>query len=105
MYQLILVPVDGSPTLNGEPTAAIKLAKRTGARVRAQPVVDEMPLRMSADSFAAAPGDVVAMLKAAGQTVLEQARPTVPVLLVRATAAEGDHTTSTYSTQARSEPA
>jgi nucleotide-binding universal stress UspA family protein len=105
MYQRILVPVDGSPTSNGGLAEAIKLAKRAGARVRVLHVVDEMPFLMGADSFAARPGDVVTMLKEAGQTVLEQARLTVPVLLVRATAPEGDHTTSTHSTQTRSEPA
>ena len=167
MYQRILVPVDGSPTSNAGLAEAIKLAKLTGAQVYVLHVVDEMPLLMSGDGFAGMPGDVFALLKEAGQTVLDQARrtvhaagipveatlfdslsgrlrdrvaeqvqawgadvivlgthgrrgvgrmllgsdaeqivrtATVPVLLVRGTPPEDDHTASMDSTQAKPEP-
>ena len=167
MYQRILVPVDGSPTSNAGLAEAIKLAKLTGAQVCVLHVVDEMPFLMSGDGFAGMPGDVFALLKEAGQTVLDQARltvhaagipveatlfdslsgrlcdrvaeqvqawgadvivlgthgrrgvgrmllgsdaeqivrtATVPVLLVRGTPPEDDHTASMDSTQAKSEP-
>ena len=74
MYQRILVPVDGSPTSNTGLAEAIKL---TGAQVRVLHVVDEMPFLMSADSFAAMPGDVFTILKEAGRAVLEQAQMTI----------------------------
>ena len=77
MYQRILVPVDGSPTSNAGLAEAIKLAKLTGARVRVLHVVDEMPLLLSGDGYAAMPGDILTILKEAGQAVLEQARLTV----------------------------
>ena len=77
MYQRILVPVDGSPTSDAGLAEAIKLAKLTGAHMRVLHVVDEMPLLMSADGYAAMSGDVFTMLKEAGQAVLEQARLTV----------------------------
>ena len=77
MYQQILVPVDGSPTSNAGLAEAIKLAKLTGARVRVLHVVDEMPLLLSGDGYAAMPGDILTILKEAGQAVLEQARLTV----------------------------
>ena len=56
MYQLILVPVDGSPTSNAGLAEAIKLAKLTGARVRVLHVVDEMPFIMSANGYGAMSG-------------------------------------------------
>jgi len=77
MYQRILVPVDGSATSNAGLAEAIKLAKLTGARVRVLHVVDEMPFLMSANGYAAMPGDVFTLLKEAGQAVLEAARATV----------------------------
>ncbi len=166
MYQRILVPVDGSPTSNAGLAEAIKLAKLTGARVRVLHVVDEMPLLLSGDGYAAMPGDIFTILKEAGQAVLEQARlkvhaadipvdaalfdslggrlcdrvaqqaqewgadvivlgthgrrgvgrmllgsdaeeivrtATVPVLLVRGTPSEADHSAATGATQARLE--
>ena len=77
MYQRILVPVDGSPTSNGGLAEAIKLARLTGARMRVLHVVDEAALLMNGDSFMS--GDVFAILKQAGQAVLEQARMKVDV--------------------------
>ena len=72
MYQRILVPVDGSATSNAGLSEAIKLAKLTGATVRVLHVVDEAALLMSGDGFVS--GDVFAILKQAGQAVLEEAR-------------------------------
>lgn len=77
MYSHILVPVDGSPTSTSGLDEAIKLAQRLGARIRLMHVVDEMPLAVSAEGFGAMSGDLLTMLREAGEQVLEQARARV----------------------------
>lgn len=74
MYSHILVPVDGSPTSMAGLDEAVKLALRLGARIRLMHVVDEMPLAVSAEGFGAMSGDLLTMLREAGEQVLEQAR-------------------------------
>jgi len=77
MYQRILVPVDGSPTSNAGLTEAMKLAKLTGAQLRLIHVVDDMPFVMSAEGYGAMSGDVLSLLRDAGQGILQQARSLV----------------------------
>lgn len=77
MYQRILVPVDGSPTSSAGLAEAIKMAKLTGAQVRLLHVVDEMPVIMSGEGFGAMAGDVLTLLREAGEAILQQARTLV----------------------------
>ena len=77
MYQRILVPVDGSPTSNAGLAEAIKMAKLTGARLRLLHIVDEMPFVMSGEGYGAMAGDVLALLREAGEKILEEARAQV----------------------------
>ncbi len=50
-------------------------------------VVDEMPFLMGGDGFATISGDVLSILKQAGQAVLEEARMTVDGAGIRVEAA------------------
>lgn len=77
MYQRILVPVDGSPTSNCGLVEAIKVAKLTGAQLRLLHVVDEMPFIMSAEGDGAMSTDILALLREAGEEILQQARKLV----------------------------
>ena len=77
MYQRILVPLDGSPTSNCGLTEAMKLAKLTGAHLRLLHVVDEMPFIISAEGYGAMTTDVLALLREAGEKILQQARTLV----------------------------
>jgi nucleotide-binding universal stress UspA family protein len=72
MYQRILVPVDGSPTSNSGLWEAIKLARLTGATLRVLHVIDGATSLMSGEGYVS--GEVFAIMKQAGQTVLDEAR-------------------------------
>ena len=74
MYQRILVPVDGSPTSIRGLDEAVKLAKLTGARLRLVNVVDEFSYAVG---FEAYPTDTIALLRQAGEQILEDARARV----------------------------
>lgn len=67
MYQRILVPVDGSPTSTQGLDEAIKLAKLTGASLRLVHVVDQLTF---ATGFEVYTGDLVGMLREAGEKIL-----------------------------------
>ncbi len=69
MYELILVPIDGSVTSNAGLVEATKLAKLVGARLRLLHVADEMPFVMAAGGFGAMTVDVFATLQNAGKSV------------------------------------
>lgn len=71
MYKRILVPVDGSPTSNQGLDEAIKLAKLTGASLRLIHVVNELAF---ATGFEIYTGDIIGMLKEAGEQILAAAK-------------------------------
>jgi nucleotide-binding universal stress UspA family protein len=72
MYQRILVPVDGSATSDAGLAQAINLARLTGASLRLLHVVDGVTSLMTGEGYVS--GDVFAILKQAGQSVLDKAR-------------------------------
>jgi nucleotide-binding universal stress UspA family protein len=72
MYQRILVPVDGSATSDAGLAQAINLARLTGASLRLLHVVDGVTSLMTGEGYVS--GDVFAILKQAGQSVLDEAR-------------------------------
>jgi len=77
MYQRILVPVDGSPTSARGLQEAITLAKLTGGRIRLLHVVDDMPALMTLDGYGALAGDLLGVMRDAGQKILDEARERV----------------------------
>jgi len=77
MYHRILVPVDGSPTSDQGLQEAIALAKLAGGRIRVLHVVDELPFLMGAEGLAPLAGDVLGLLREAGEQVLAAARTQV----------------------------
>ncbi len=77
MYQRILVPVDGSPPSDAGLTRAIEMAKLTGGQLRLLHVTDPMPFAFSAEGYAAMASDVLALLRRAGDEVLQKARQRV----------------------------
>ena len=70
MYQRILVPIDGSPTSNRGLDEAIQLARLTGASLRLIHVVDEMTFATGFETYAAYAGDVIPMMRQAGEEIL-----------------------------------
>ncbi len=74
MYERILVPVDASPTSMLGLDEAIKLAKLTGASVRLVHVVDQLTF---VTGFEVYTGDLIGMLREAGQKVLGEAKARV----------------------------
>lgn len=70
MYQRILVPIDGSATSNRGLDEAIQLARQTGAQLQLMHVVDELVLTMGFEAYAGVAGDLVGILKAAGEKIL-----------------------------------
>jgi nucleotide-binding universal stress UspA family protein len=70
MYQRILEPIDGSPTSNRGLDEAIQLAKLTGASLRLIHVVDEMTFATGFETYAAYAGDVIPMMRQAGEEIL-----------------------------------
>jgi nucleotide-binding universal stress UspA family protein len=77
MYQRILVPVDGSPTSEKGLQEAITLAKLTGGRIRVLHVVDDMPFLMASEGYGAMGGDVLGVLRDAGEKILAECRARV----------------------------
>lgn len=77
MYERILVPVDGSPTSTRGLDEAIRLARLTHAHLRLVHVVDELPIALSADAFAANAAELIEVLRQGGETVLREARAKV----------------------------
>jgi nucleotide-binding universal stress UspA family protein len=74
MYKRILVPVDGSPTSNQGLDEAVKLAKLTGASMRLIHIVNELTF---ATGFEIYTGDMIGMLKEAGEQILAAAKARV----------------------------
>jgi nucleotide-binding universal stress UspA family protein len=72
MYQRILVPVDGSPTSNAGLAEAMKIARLTDGQLRLLHVVDEMPFVMSGEGYGAMAGNVLTLLREAGEKILEE---------------------------------
>ena len=70
MYQRILVPIDGSPTSNRGLDEAVQLARLTGASLRLIHVVDEMTFATGFETYAAYAGDVIPMMRQAGEEIL-----------------------------------
>jgi nucleotide-binding universal stress UspA family protein len=77
MYQRILVPIDGSSTSTQGLDEAIKLAKLTGASLRLIHVVDPLTFATGIELYGAYAGDVIPLMKEAGEKILEQARTLV----------------------------
>jgi nucleotide-binding universal stress UspA family protein len=77
MYQRILVPVDGSATSGKGLQEAIALAKLTAGRIRLLHVIDDLPLLMSGGGYAALAGDVIGVLRDAGEKILAEAQAEV----------------------------
>ena len=77
MYQRILVPVDGSSTSTRGLDEAIKLAKLTGASLRLIHVVDPLTFATGFELYGAYAGNVIPLMKEAGEKILEQARTLV----------------------------
>jgi nucleotide-binding universal stress UspA family protein len=77
MYQRILVPVDGSATSRKGLQEALALAKLTGGRIRLLHVVDDLPLLMTGDGYGSLGGDVLGVLRDAGEKIVAQAQAEV----------------------------
>jgi len=77
MYHRILVPIDGSSTSNQGLDEAIKLAKLTGASLRLIHVVDPLTFATGFELYGAYAGNVIPLMKEAGEKILEQARTLV----------------------------
>lgn len=70
MYQRILVPFDGSPTSLRGLEEAIALARVTHARLRLIYVVDALSFATGFETPAAYAGDLVPLIRKAGQQIL-----------------------------------
>lgn len=77
MYERILVPIDGSETSRAGLDEAIRIAKATGAQIRLLHAIEDMPLALSAEGYAALSADVLALQRRAGQDILQQGREQV----------------------------
>jgi nucleotide-binding universal stress UspA family protein len=99
MYQRIFVPVDGSETSNLGLAEAIQLAKLTGGRLQLLHVIDEMQFTFGGEGFGAMYGDIMRIMKEAGQVLLGDARalaeqsgvPVETMLLDSLSGRLGDH--------------
>jgi nucleotide-binding universal stress UspA family protein len=76
MYQRILVPIDGSATSMLGLDEAIRLARLTGGQIRLLNLVEDPTLSAGYASFAAYSGEVLPMLRQAGEEILEKGRAT-----------------------------
>lgn len=74
MYQRILVPFDGSATSTQGLDEALKLAKMAGASVRLLHVVNELNYVTGFESYAAYAGDVIPLMREAGEAILAQGK-------------------------------
>ena len=86
MYKRILVPIDGSPASNLGLEEAIKLAKDQNAALRLLHVLNEW-LMISPDSAGANPADIQQELRAAGDSLLNEADARARAAGVTATSA------------------
>ena len=77
MYQRILVPVDGSATSTKGLDEAIKLAKAGGATVRLLHVVNELSYMTGFESYGTYAGNVIELLRQAGDEILAGAKARV----------------------------
>ena len=73
MYQLILVPVDGSATSERGLREAIRLARLTHADLRLIHVIDELSFAIGIDSCGYYAGELLDLLRANGADILRQA--------------------------------
>ena len=73
MYQRILVPVDGSSTSTRALTAALQMARLSGARVRLVHVVGDMAYASGYDMYGGQSGELVKIMREAGTKVLADA--------------------------------
>jgi nucleotide-binding universal stress UspA family protein len=74
MYQRILVPIDGSDTSALGLDEAIALAKVTGGRLRLFHAIDDLSVATGYESYAVYAGDLLPLLKARGEKLLDNAR-------------------------------
>lgn len=74
MYKRILVPIDGSPTSQKGLAEAVSIAKLAGAQLRLIHVVNEQSLVIGAEGFPNTSADVIALMREAGQSILDTAR-------------------------------
>jgi nucleotide-binding universal stress UspA family protein len=74
MYQRILVPVDGSATSMRGLDEAIRLAKLTGGQIRLLNLVEDPTMSAGYASFGAYAGEVLPMLRSAGEEILAKGR-------------------------------
>lgn len=74
MYQRILVPIDGSDTSTKGLDEAIALAKLTGGRLRIFHAIDDLSMATGYESYAVYAGDMLPLLKARGEKLLEEAK-------------------------------
>jgi nucleotide-binding universal stress UspA family protein len=74
MYERILVPVDGSPTSDLGLKEAIKLGKLTGASLKLLHVLDDLSVISSFESGAALTAEMIDVLRAKGEQVLQAAK-------------------------------
>jgi len=73
-YQRILVPVDGSATADAGLDEAIRLARATGAQLRALHVVDTSVVSMAISTGGVCTDDIIGALDAGGQDILKTAK-------------------------------
>lgn len=73
MYKRILVPVDGSPISNKALVAALQLARDSGGRVRLVHVVEELAFVDGYDMYGGRSGDLLRIMREAGDKVLDDA--------------------------------
>ncbi len=71
MYQRILVPVDGSSTSKQGLDEAVKLAKLSGASLLIIHVANELTFATGYETYT---GDVIGMLKEAGEQILSESK-------------------------------
>lgn len=72
MYQRILVPFDGSSTSNRGLDEAIQLATLTGARLRLVHMIEVLLVATGFETAAAYVGEVVPLMKQAGERILRE---------------------------------
>jgi nucleotide-binding universal stress UspA family protein len=74
MYQRILVPIDGSETSDFGLDEAIALATVTGGRLQLFHAIDNLSVATGYESYAVYAGDLLPLLKARGEKLLDNAR-------------------------------
>lgn len=84
MYQRILVPFDGSATSSRGLDEAIKLATLTGATVRLLHVVEVLLFASGFETAAAYAGEVIPLMKKAGEKLLQEGKARVEKAGVKA---------------------